>query len=530
MNDEHREGTHESGWSSRTAGASTATAEPVDRRWFEEALRAQGFLVEPPASTPNRRGRTPWTHGPQCCTGVLEDGPLAAEVEDALAVDPVAAPRRRTHRRARRSPRRRPSLRVRRPRPRPSHLRRPWDCPRGRRHGARPTPSDRADTVARQSDTHQPTAGTRRRRSRPRAAGCVLDRSGGGAAPRLLRTCRPCRQPPSAARLSRPSPRTRHGRRTRRRPLHRLGAGPAGSCRDVGHDRDPGRLTLPALQPDAAADRAGRADAIGRPVGRCQPAPSGRRTAPPLARRPPAPSGPAAELEPASLRAADVARPSPMPPSAELAAAPSRQRHARQPRRCRRRAPTAVADVAERHADAVDAERRPQTQWPSPTGRDRGRAGRRRPITDAAVLEAAAAASTIGSAGRGGRAAAAEATPPPSPAALAATGRRDRRARCQPAAPFSPPTAGIAAIARRRPRRRSGHDRRRRRERPVGPRGRSRQGLPARGAAPAARSSLPDDGAPDRLRGHRRGGPGARLPLPVHVAPVVTLAETGTCS
>ncbi len=49
MNDQHQEGASKNGWSSRMDTTGTATAEPVDRRWFEEALRAQGFLVEPPA-------------------------------------------------------------------------------------------------------------------------------------------------------------------------------------------------------------------------------------------------------------------------------------------------------------------------------------------------------------------------------------------------------------------------------------------------------------------------------------------------
>ena len=49
MNDKYREDTSAHGWSSHTDGSSTATAEPVDRRWFEDALRAQGFLVEAPS-------------------------------------------------------------------------------------------------------------------------------------------------------------------------------------------------------------------------------------------------------------------------------------------------------------------------------------------------------------------------------------------------------------------------------------------------------------------------------------------------
>ena len=52
MNDEYREGSSQNESSSRTAGSGTATAEPVDRRWFVEALRAQGFLVEPPPVDP----------------------------------------------------------------------------------------------------------------------------------------------------------------------------------------------------------------------------------------------------------------------------------------------------------------------------------------------------------------------------------------------------------------------------------------------------------------------------------------------
>ena len=49
MSDEHLEATSGNGRSPQSESSSTATAELVDRRWFEDALRAQGFLVEAPA-------------------------------------------------------------------------------------------------------------------------------------------------------------------------------------------------------------------------------------------------------------------------------------------------------------------------------------------------------------------------------------------------------------------------------------------------------------------------------------------------
>jgi hypothetical protein len=96
MNDEHREGNSSSGWSSGTVGGSTATAEPVDRRWFEEALRAQGFLVEPPAvdEEPRWRDAAGLAAAPQA--DGRDDAPLPVEVDDGrttnTAVEPESQP------------------------------------------------------------------------------------------------------------------------------------------------------------------------------------------------------------------------------------------------------------------------------------------------------------------------------------------------------------------------------------------------------------------------------------------------------
>jgi hypothetical protein len=96
MNDQHQEGASQNGWSSRIDTTSTATAEPVDRRWFEEALRAQGFLVEPPALDDD----TAWDEGlgldsvADEAESAIDDEPLAVEADagsdDEALVEPEA--------------------------------------------------------------------------------------------------------------------------------------------------------------------------------------------------------------------------------------------------------------------------------------------------------------------------------------------------------------------------------------------------------------------------------------------------------
>ena len=93
MNDDDREDSPVSEWSSRTAGAGTATAEPVDRRWFEEALRAQGFLVDAPATHDKPSWSDTADVEPLTATAELhdEDDLAIAEAEAVLETEPLTA-------------------------------------------------------------------------------------------------------------------------------------------------------------------------------------------------------------------------------------------------------------------------------------------------------------------------------------------------------------------------------------------------------------------------------------------------------
>ncbi len=88
MNDEHREDSSVTGWSSRGNGTSTATAEPIDRRWFEDALRAQGFLVEaPPADEIGVAEPAPDATDLGTVDHVVADAARAVAAQPAAAVE-----------------------------------------------------------------------------------------------------------------------------------------------------------------------------------------------------------------------------------------------------------------------------------------------------------------------------------------------------------------------------------------------------------------------------------------------------------
>ncbi len=89
MNDEHREETSGNGRSSQSDSNSTATAELIDRRWFEDALRAQGFLVEAPAELTDSPAELPWA--PAGLTGSPADVTSPALItEDTPQSEPAA--------------------------------------------------------------------------------------------------------------------------------------------------------------------------------------------------------------------------------------------------------------------------------------------------------------------------------------------------------------------------------------------------------------------------------------------------------
>ena len=90
MNDQDRGHTSVNGWSSRSESTGIATAEPVDRRWFEEALRAQGFLVEPPALEDDDVWQEPLGLESLSLETQLDDEPLPVETESSAEPEPLA--------------------------------------------------------------------------------------------------------------------------------------------------------------------------------------------------------------------------------------------------------------------------------------------------------------------------------------------------------------------------------------------------------------------------------------------------------